>query len=88
MKNQKLASRYASSLLSLAIEHNRLEEVYNDMQYVDLLSRESKDFDVFLKSPIVKTGKKIEIVRSILKDQVNDLTEKFIELLIKNNREF
>jgi F-type H+-transporting ATPase subunit delta len=87
MKNQKLASRYASSLLSLASDQNCLEEVYADMQYIDLLTKESKEFDIFLNSPIIKSRKKIKILNTILKGQVNDLTEKFIELLIKNNRE-
>jgi len=88
MKNQKLASRYATSLLSLATEHNCLEEIYQDMLLVDALVKDSRDFDVFLKSPIIKVNKKIKVIKLLLAGHVNDLTEKFIELLIKNSREF
>jgi len=88
MKNQKLASRYASSLLSLAAELNLLEEINGDMRLIDALVKESRDFDVFLKSPIIKVNQKTKIVKLLLKGHVNELTEKFIELLIKNSREF
>jgi len=87
MKNQKLASRYASSLLGLAVEQNLLEDVYKDMLHIDALVKESIEFDVFLKSPTIKVNQKTKILRLALKGQVNDLTEKFIELLIKNGRE-
>jgi F-type H+-transporting ATPase subunit delta len=88
MKNQKLASRYASSLLSLAAEHNILEDVYQDMLLIETLVKESREFDVFLKSPIIKVNQKTKILRNVLKGKVSELSEKFIELLIKNSREF
>jgi len=88
MKNQKLASRYASSLLGLAAEHNLMEDVYQDMLLIDAFVKESREFDVFLKSPTIKVNQKTKILKLALKGQVNDLTEKFIELLIKNSREF
>lgn len=87
MKNQKLASRYASSLLSLASEHKRLQEVYQDMQLIDSLIKQTREFDLFLKSPIIKVHQKTKVVRHLFKGRVNDLTERFIELLIKNSRE-
>ena len=87
MKNQKLASRYALSLLGLAAEQNRLEDIYQDILLIDKLIKESREFDIFLKSPIIKENQKAKILRLALSGQVNDLTEKFIELLIKNNRE-
>jgi len=88
MKNQKLASRYATSLLSLATEQNCLNEVYEDIMLIDALVKDSRDFDVFLKSPIIKVKQKIKVINILLSGKVNTLTEKFIELLIKNNREF
>ena len=88
MKNQKLASRYASALLGLADEHNLLEDVYQDMLHIEALVKESREFDAFLKSPIIKVNQKTKVLRLALKGQINDLTERFIELLIKNSREF
>lgn len=88
MKNQKLASRYASSLISLATEQKRLKEVDEDMRLIDALVKESSDFDVFLKSPIIKVNQKTKIIKILLRGHINELTEKFIALLIKNSREF
>lgn len=87
MKNQKLAKRYANSLLELATEQNKLEKVLSDMQYIGRIIDESKELDVVLKSPVIKNFQKINIMKSLFEDSIDELTGKFLELLIKNNRE-
>ncbi len=87
MKNQKLAKRYAQSLLNLATEQNKLERVLSDMHYVGRVIDESKELEVVLKSPVIKAYQKIKILNSIFGDRIDILTEKFMELLIKNSRE-
>lgn len=87
MKNQKLAKRYAYSLLSLATEQNKAEVVYSNMNDIGQLIDESKELEVILKSPIIKAYQKINILKKILDGKIDILTEKFIELLIKNSRE-
>jgi F-type H+-transporting ATPase subunit delta len=87
MKNQKLAKRYASSLLDLAMEQDKLEGVLSDMQYIGRVIDESKELEVVLKSPVIKDNQKITIMQKLFGGSIDVLTEKFIELLIKNNRE-
>jgi F-type H+-transporting ATPase subunit delta len=87
MKNQKLAKRYASSLLSLATEQNILGDVLQDMNTIGRVISESKELEVILKSPVIKAYQKIAIMRKLFGGTINILTEKFIELLIKNSRE-
>jgi F-type H+-transporting ATPase subunit delta len=87
MKNQKLATRYASSLITLASEHGVLQEVYQDMQLLDAVINQNREFDVFLKSPVIKIHLKTQVIRKLLIGKVNNLTERFVELLIKNSRE-
>lgn len=87
MKNQKLAKRYASSLLGLATELGKMEVVYTDMKSIGELIEESKELEVILKSPIIKAFQKINIIKKILGGKIDILTEKFIELLVKNSRE-
>lgn len=87
MKNQKLAKRYASSLLDLATEQNKLENVLSDMQYIGRIIDESKELEVILKSPVIKATQKISILHKLFGGNIDVLTEKFIELLIKNSRE-
>ncbi len=87
MKNQKLAKRYAYSLLTLAEEQNKLDVVYDNMKAIGELINESKELEVVLKSPVIKAYQKINIVRKVLEGKIDILTEKFVELLIKNSRE-
>lgn len=87
MKNQKLAKRYASSLLELATEQNKLEKVLSDMEYIGRVIDESKELVVILKSPVIKAYQKISILNKLFSGSIDILTEKFIELLIKNSRE-
>jgi len=87
MKNQKLAKRYASSLLSLATEQNILDDVLKDMNTIGRVIDESKELEVILKSPVINAHQKIAIMRKLFGGSIHILSEKFIELLIKNSRE-
>lgn len=87
MKNQKLAKRYASSLLNLAKEQGKLDKVLSDIHTIGRVIDESKELEVILKSPVIKAYQKTSIIQKLFGDSIDTLTEKFIELLIKNSRE-
>ena len=87
MPNPRLASRYAKSLIDLAIEKNQLENVFADMQWLQQLVKGSRDFSNLLRSPIVKGDKKKKIVDAILKGKVSEITFTFVHLLIDKSRE-
>jgi F-type H+-transporting ATPase subunit delta len=87
MPNPRLAARYAKSLIDLANETNQLEVIYQDMQYLQLLCRESHDFLMLLRSPVVKPDKKVAIVEAVTKTKISDLTAAFNRLLINKGRE-
>ena len=61
MKATRLTSRYAKSLLSLAIEQNSLDKLLSDMNYIKNICSENKDLVLLLKSPVVKTDKKLSL---------------------------
>ncbi len=44
MTNPRLAIRYAKSLLDLAKEKGKLEEVFNDMKLLDSICKTSREF--------------------------------------------
>jgi F-type H+-transporting ATPase subunit delta len=79
--------RYAKSLLELAVEKGQLDTVYADMRKVLAGCRQIKDLQVLLKSPLIKTDKKIKVFKAIFKGQVCTITEEFIILITKNRRE-
>jgi F-type H+-transporting ATPase subunit delta len=87
MPNPRLAARYAKSLIDLANETSQLEPVYKDMLFLQMLCKESRDFLVLLRSPVVKADKKIAIVEAVTKGKISDLTGAFNRLLINKGRE-
>ncbi|GAB4092929.1 F0F1 ATP synthase subunit delta [Flaviaesturariibacter terrae] len=87
MPNPRLAGRYAKSLLDLAIERGQLEAVYADMQYLRELLRQSRDFAVMLKSPVVSADKKQAVIDAIIGKNISELTSAFTRLLVSKHRE-
>ena len=87
MPNPRLAARYAKSLIDLANERNQVEPVYNDMLFLQSLCRESRDFLMLLRSPVVKADKKSAIVDAVTKGKISELTAAFNRLLINKGRE-
>jgi F-type H+-transporting ATPase subunit delta len=87
MQNPRLATRYAKSLLDLAIERGELEKIFADMQWLHEVSKTNRDFVGILKSPIIKAEKKIKIVDAVLTGRVSEMTAAFVRLLISKTRE-
>ena len=87
MRNPRLASRYAKSLLDLALERGQLEEVYADMLYLQQLTTVSRDFLNLLRSPIVSSEKKLTAIDAVVSTKVSQLTSAFARLLVTKNRE-
>lgn len=87
MSNSRVASRYAKSLLDLAVEKGQLEPVYADMLYLQRLTKESREFLNLLRSPVVKPDTKNKALAAVTKGNVSDLTTAFINLMINKARE-
>lgn len=83
----QVASRYAKALINNALEKGKLEQVHTDMKIVLVACKKLKDFSLLLKSPLIKTDKKIKIFKEIFKEQISDVTQEFIILVTKNRRE-
>jgi F-type H+-transporting ATPase subunit delta len=87
MQNPRLASRYAKSLLDLAIEQNALDSTLQDVQLMENVCRASRDFVNMLNSPIIKAGKKQQIIDAVIGNQLSPLTKAFATLLVNKGRE-
>lgn len=87
MPNPRLASRYAKSLLDLAIEKGQLEEVYADMLWFQSVCKSNRDFVGLLRSPIISGDKKIKIVEAVAGGKLSQLTKAFNTLLTNKSRE-
>jgi F-type H+-transporting ATPase subunit delta len=82
-----VASRYAKSLLDLAVEKGQLDAVYADMLQVREVAGGSREFITFLNSPVIKTDKKIAVLKSIFEGKVNALTLAFLTIVANKRRE-
>lgn len=87
MQSPRLAGRYAKSLVDLSQEKGQLETVYKDMQYLQQVVKQSRDFVVLMKSPVIKADKKNAILDAVSKDKVSELTKAFNRLLVNKGRE-
>ena len=82
-----VANRYAKSLLQLSLEKGQLEKVYTDMQLVERVCEENREFINFLHSPIIKTDKKAAVIKEIFSGKVGEITSGFLHILTQKRRE-
>jgi F-type H+-transporting ATPase subunit delta len=87
MLNPRLASRYAKSLIDLAVEQNSLEATLKDVQLIDATIRANRELAIVLKSPVIKADKKDAVVEAIFGAHLAPLTRAFIKLLTTKGRE-
>ena len=88
MPNPRLAARYAKSILDLAIERGQLEEVHDDMLFLQQAFRSSRELLVMIKSPVIKADKKDKVLGAIMAGKVSVITATFNKLLLSKGREF
>lgn len=82
-----VADRYAGSLMQLAREKGKVEDVRHDMQLILATEKESHELALLLKSPVVKTDKKLAVLEAVFKGKVSDISMAFLRLLTSKKRE-
>ena len=82
-----VASRYAKSLLDLAVEKGQLEAVYTDMVQIKSICNDSREFITFLNSPIIKVDKKVTTLKALFDGKLNTITSDFLTLVAQKRRE-
>ena len=87
MSAERLSARYARSVMSLAIENNQLEEVHNDFLSIQQALNDSRDLALMVKSPIIKADQKWNVLNAVFSSNVQELTNKFLRLIVKKGRE-
>jgi len=87
MDQSAIAVRYAKAFFAAAKEKGLLDTLKTDVELVSNVCNESTDFTLLLESPIVKTSKKAQLITSIFKGKVNELTMSLLMLITANKRE-
>jgi len=86
MPNVRVARRYAEGLWSYALSVKEEDKVVADMQSLLKIIKESKELQLFLKSPIIETKKKIQIAYEMFKS-FSQTSQRFIALVFNHKRE-
>jgi len=86
MSDVRVASRYAKSLLELAEEKGKLEEVHKDMMLLNTVGEENYNLSLAMRNPIIKNDKKNAILNSIFKGKVSDITLAIFKIICRKNR--
>ncbi|MCZ2102003.1 MAG: ATP synthase F1 subunit delta [Chitinophagales bacterium] len=86
MSISRITTRYAKSLIDLAVERNELEPVKKDVEYF-LAALQSRDLILFLKSPIIHANKKLSVMQALFGDKLGKMTMAFFDIIIRKGRE-
>ncbi|HNQ11882.1 MAG TPA: ATP synthase F1 subunit delta [Bacteroidia bacterium] len=87
MSEIKVASRYANSLALLARKNNQLDAVFADMSLIQQTCKSSRDLLMMLRSPVISTDKKNEILEKIFGQKISQISTAFIRIVTAKRRE-
>ena len=86
MSVKRIASRYAKSLIDLALEQDKLESVLEDIKAFKKAT-ENRDFFLLLKSPIINATKKQQIFDALFEGEFDPMTMGFMKIILTKGRE-
>ena len=86
MSVTRIATRYAKSLLDLAIDQDKVEAVTNDMRTLQQAVKH-RDLYVMLKSPIISAERKQAVLEALFQGKLDPLMVAYLRLLIQKGRE-
>ena len=72
MSNIRLATRYAKSLLGLAIERNELGQSICRYEMDAIICKGNRDFVNMLRSPVIKSDAKGKIVTAVAQNNIGN----------------
>ena len=87
MSTLRASNRYAKALLDLARERQALDVIKANSDTLLAVLKESRDFRVFLKSPVIKPEQKLKTLETAFSAQLDTLMNLFLALLVKHGRE-
>jgi F-type H+-transporting ATPase subunit delta len=86
MSVTRIATRYAKSLLELAVEQGKLPQVSADVQSLAIAAK-NRDLHLMLKSPIISADQKNAALNALFGKQMDSLTMAYMSLLVNKGRE-
>ena len=82
----KIAAPYARALYDYSNSQNVTHQVTGDFQNLEVFLKKADNLVDFLNNPIMSAEAKSELITKVLKSQLNDVTLKFLLILVSRNR--
>lgn len=83
----KLVSKvYGDALFSLALEENKLDEIWEEVKVLSEAFRENKEFANIMAHPEMTREKALVLVEEAFQDKLSDIMMGFLEVLVKKGR--
>lgn len=86
MSDFRIASRYAKALFDRAVETSTLDVIKNDIDHLRLMAKESREFVLFLESPLYKKSVKQDALKKLF-GSANETTQNVYHLMTEKFRE-
>lgn len=86
MSEITISLRYAKSLLDIAKEQNKVEEVYRDVKLFYQTAKANHELQSILGNPIVSLNDKKKILQGIFTGKVDDVVLSFFDLVVGKGR--
>lgn len=87
MIRSRVAKRYARALFEVALEKKQLELVEADLRSLKENYEQSQQFSALIDSPVISTEAKQQVFSTSFNKHLQDITFRFVTLLISKNRE-
>jgi F-type H+-transporting ATPase subunit delta len=84
--NRRVATRYAIALMDLGEELKQLDQIAEDLRDIEQTVRGSRELEVILISPVINPSQKLKLLTEIFGKRCNEMTMKFIALLVRKGR--
>ena len=83
------AGRYALSLFEISNEEKVLDQVEQNIKFIDLALNQSDDFKKFVTNPTLKKTDRANVIEELgKKNNFNNLFVNFLKILVEKNRFF
>ncbi|MFM8179519.1 MAG: ATP synthase F1 subunit delta [Candidatus Kapaibacterium sp.] len=87
MKHVRVAKRYALALFASSKAEGSLERVREDAEMILHGIRSAHDFKAVLRSPIIQSWKKKNLMNEIFEGRITTITQAFLGILCAHGRE-
>ena len=86
MSEIQVASRYAKSIIDLAVEQNALEPIKKDIELFLGTCRANPALQAILKNPIISLDKKANILDGLFGDKLHKMILSFFHIVFRKGR--